>query len=236
MIKGALRLPSLSSFSRLHRCSSAFSFLPSSSPSRSLFIALSRLHLVLNLGHWLKKRSQFLLLFFLLAFCFRSQDLSGSCVCLKRFSFLFFPKLSERFVKRNGLQQECSRSCNDGCSRRTDHAVSHGNGGRGAESCSEHRKRARQQFSGIGSGGIGGQCYGFRCRIRLVVKRRFVCVCGGCRWTDGRTGDVVPEKVVLLLENGFAVWGFRFFCCCYFYVLATAGEKNNRELLPILGL
>jgi hypothetical protein len=53
--------------------------------------------------------------------------------------------------------------------------------------------------------------------------------------TDGRTGDVVPEKVVLLLENGFAVWGFRFFLLL-FYVLATAGEKNNRELLPILGL
>ncbi len=98
----------------------------------------------------------------------------------------FFLKLSESFVRRNGLQQECSRSGNDGCSRRTDHAVSYGNGGGGAESCSKHRKRAWQQFSGIGSGGIGGQCYSFRCRIRLVVKRRFVCVCGGCRWTDGR--------------------------------------------------
>jgi hypothetical protein len=42
---------------------------------------------------------------------------------------------------------------------------------------------------------------------------------------DGRTGDVVPEKVVLLLENGFAVWGFRIF----FVVILRTGDSRGEE-------
>jgi hypothetical protein len=42
---------------------------------------------------------------------------------------------------------------------------------------------------------------------------------------DGRTGDVVLEKVVLLLENGFAVWGFRFF----FAVILRTGDSRGEE-------
>lgn len=42
---------------------------------------------------------------------------------------------------------------------------------------------------------------------------------------DGRTGDVVPEKVVLLLENGFAVWGFRIF----WVVILRTGDNRGEE-------
>lgn len=142
--------------------------------------------------------------------------------------FSFFLKLSESFVRRNGLQQECSRSCNDGCSRRTDHAVSHGNGGRGAESCSEHRKRARQQFSGIGSGGIGGQCYGFRCRIRLVVKRSFVCVC--VEVADGRTdGRCGPRKGGAAVGKRICGLGISIFFCCYFTYWRQQGRRTTES-------
>jgi hypothetical protein len=45
---------------------------------------------------------------------------------------------------------------------------------------------------------------------------------------DGRTGDVVPEKVVLLLENGFAVWGFRIFLVVILRTGDSRGEEQQR--------
>jgi hypothetical protein len=39
---------------------------------------------------------------------------------------------------------------------------------------------------------------------------------------------VVPEKVVLLLENGFAVWGFRFFVVVILRIGDSRGEEQQR--------
>jgi hypothetical protein len=46
---------------------------------------------------------------------------------------------------------------------------------------------------------------------------------------DGRTGDVVPEKVVLLLENGFAVWGFRIFLVVIFTYWRQQGRRTTES-------
>lgn len=64
-----------------------------------------------------------------------------------------------------------------------------------------------------------------------------MCVCGGVEVADGRTdGRCGPRKGGATVGKRICGLGISIFFLLLFYVLATAGEKNNRELLPILGL